>query len=95
MSWPAPNSVMPVIHDSRTSMTLHFRSLLKMMDSCDVSEFARRKMLLEISETLLLNSHIRYPPSFVRNLIQKFEDANDILTFDRREYINCLHSLLF
>ena len=93
MSWPKPSDVIPVIHESTTSMTIHFRSILKMMNKSSVSEFAKRSMLLEISETLLLNSRLKYPSSFINNLIQKFEEANDILSFDRREYINCLELL--
>jgi hypothetical protein len=93
-SWPTPADVMPVVHDDSTSMSLHFRSVLKLMDNPTVCITARRKLTLEIAETLLVNTHIKYPPMFIRNLIKKFEDANDILTFDRTAYINSLWMLI-
>jgi hypothetical protein len=92
-TWPTPHDVVPVVHDSMTSMSLHFKTLLDLMDKPGVSVTARRMIVLEISETLLLNHTLRYPKSFIRNLIQKFEDAKDIMTFDRRAYINCLRTL--
>ena len=93
-AWPTPHDVMPVVHEDMTSMSLHFRTLLDLMEKPGVSVKARRMMVLEISETLLVNTTLRYPKSFIHNLIQKFEDAKDIMTFDRRAYINCLKSLM-
>ena len=91
--WPTPSDVVPVVHDSVTSMTLHFRTLMGLMENPSVSITARRKILLEISETLLVNNTLKYPNSFIRNIIQKFEEAKDV-PFDKLTYINCLWSLM-
>jgi len=85
---------MPVIHDDITDMSIHFRSILKLIENPNVSIISRRRLTLEIAETLLVNTHINYPHMFIRSLIKKFEDATDIMTFDRRAYINSLWMLI-
>ena len=92
--WPSLNVIVPVVHEDTTSMTLHFRSLMKLMENPDVNDYAKKLIFLEMSETLLLNGGLGYCPSFVQSIIYQLERANGILTFDRRAYINRLKLLL-
>ena len=67
---------------------------MKLIDNPDVCEYAKKLLFLEMSETLLLNGHLGFSPSFVQSVIYQLESANGILTFDRRAYINRLKLLL-
>jgi hypothetical protein len=92
--WPSLTDVVPVVHKNSTSMTLHFKTLMDLMDKPGVSDYAKKLIFIEMSETLLLNAHIGYSASFVQSIIYQLEHANDILSFDRRSYINRLNMLL-
>jgi hypothetical protein len=75
--------MLPVVHDSLTSMSLHFRSLVTLLEKPGVSPNAKKKILLEMSETLLLNTNLKFPSSFVRTIIDKLEGNVNRVYIDR------------
>lgn len=82
--------MIPVVHCDVTSMSIHFRSLITLMEKPGVSLSAKRDILLEIAETLLLNTELKFPSRFIRTLIDKIETDG---SFDRM-YIGRLWRLV-
>jgi hypothetical protein len=60
------------------------------MEKPGVSISAKRDILLEIAETLLLNTELKFPSHFIRTLIDKIETDG---SFDRM-YIGRLWRLV-